>query len=98
MKKYFPQGITSVQKNLNYDYVSKREVYDLQRQIFDFLKRQIEISRASLENDGKPLRTNWNRISSEKIENILREYDTIYLSYKISKIDVQYFNNYFSVF
>jgi len=40
MKKYFPQGIASVQKDLTYEEPNGEEAKQLQDKIYEFLKRQ----------------------------------------------------------
>jgi coiled-coil and C2 domain-containing protein 2A len=87
-KKYFPEGIASIQKDLSYEYPSSEESYQLSRTIYEHLKKEIEISRYSLEKNGKPLRTRWERSVNEKIEGILAEYDLFNFAIKKSGINV----------
>ena len=51
---------------------------------------RIEITRASHENNGKPLRTRWERVISQKktIENLLFDYDTYYFRNFIPPLQV----------
>ena len=86
--KYFPDGIASIQKELKYEYPTSQESYQLSKKIYEYLKKEIEISRYSSEKNGKPLRTRWDRAASEKIEGILAEYDMFHFSRKQSGINV----------
>jgi coiled-coil and C2 domain-containing protein 2A len=87
-KKYFPDGISSIQKDLIYEEPTKEESLNLTNTIYDHIKREVEISRASLEVDGIPLRTRWDRSRSDEIVDILDRYDLSYLEKKQSCIDV----------
>ena len=40
MKKYFPEGVKSIQKDLTYVDASQRETEILNDQIYDYLKRE----------------------------------------------------------
>lgn len=46
------------------------------------------MTRACQTVQGKPLRTKWETVSTETIENLLTEYDALYLTTKRSGIDV----------
>ena len=56
--------------------------------IYFFKKKRIEITRACQTVQGKPLRTKWESASTETIENLLSDYDALYLTTKRSGIDV----------
>jgi hypothetical protein len=88
-KKYFPDGIATIQRDLIYEQPTSDASHNLKLQIFNYLKQQIEISRASKDEDGKPLRTRWERTANEKIENILCDYDGFFFTHKQSGVDVK---------
>ncbi len=87
-KKYFPNGIATIQKDLEYEYTSSEEAYDLTNKIHEHIKSQIEICRFSLDNAGKPLRTRWERTANDKIQKILSDYDLFQFTQKQSGINV----------
>jgi hypothetical protein len=64
----------------------------MKTKIHEFLKQEIEISRASLDFNGRPLRTRWERSSSDRIEGILDDYDRFFFMKKQSGIDVKNIN------
>jgi hypothetical protein len=74
------------------------ESMEVKDKVFDYLKREIEISRASVDLDGKPIRTRWERTANERIENILCDYDGFYFTHKQSGIDVNFFNIFLILF
>jgi len=81
-KQYFPNQIATIQREINYEQPNNEEALELTEKIYEFLKKKIEITRASFDNNGKPLRTRWERTVSQKkiIENLLFEYDTFYFT------------------
>ena len=87
-KKYFPEGIATIQKDITYHQPTSEESLNVKTQIFDYLKREVEISRASLDVEGRPMRTRWERTVNEKIESILCDYDGFYFTHKQSGVDV----------
>jgi coiled-coil and C2 domain-containing protein 2A len=87
-QKYFPKGITTIQKDLFYEDPSVEEADELNDKIFEHLKRNIEISRAAFGVEGKALRTKWERVANEKIKRILADYDFYCFTKKKSGINV----------
>jgi len=82
-KKYFPNEIATIQKELTYEIPNNEEALELTEKIYEFLKKKIEITRASFDNNGKPLRTRWERTVSQKkkyLKTCFFEYDTFYFN------------------
>ena len=74
-RKYFPEGIKTVQKDIIYAEPSEEERDALKAAIREYLKAEIEKVRADIKNDNVPLRTNWENTANDKIERILEQYE-----------------------
>jgi coiled-coil and C2 domain-containing protein 2A len=87
MKKYFPNGVKTVQKPLEYTESSEEGGLQLKDLIRDYLKKAIETVRGELNSVDRPLRTNWEMTATSKIEKILEKYDMFCFNTNISGIN-----------
>ena len=86
-KKYFPNGVKTVQQPLEYKEPNEEEGLQLKDLIRDYLKKEIEKVRGELNSEDRPLRTNWEMTATYKIEKILEKYDLFCFSTNISGIN-----------
>ena len=74
--RYFPEGIKSVQKPIEYTDPSEAEALKLKEAIRDYLKRVIREERAKTKGPGdKPLKTEGLNRVNPNIERILEQYE-----------------------
>ena len=86
-RKYFPNGVKTVQKPLEYVDSSEEGGLQLKDLIRDYLKKAIETVRGELNSEDRPLRTNWEMTATSKIEKILEKYDMFCFNTNISGIN-----------
>ena len=88
MKKYFPKGVQSIQKDIEYSEPSESERDSLKNAIKDYIKNEIEKVRGEIADDGNPLVTNWEFTATEQIEKILESYEVFCFESTKSGINV----------
>lgn len=88
-RKYFPDGVKTVQKEIEYVEPSEMERDALKAAIREYLKGEIEKIRADIKNENLPLRTNWENTANDKIERILEQYEMRCFNAKKSGIMVK---------
>ena len=87
--RYFPEGIKTVQKPIEYSDPSEKEALDLKESIRDYLKRIIQEERAKTMGSGdRPLRTQGLDRKNPNIERILERYET--LNFNATKSGINY--------
>ena len=76
--RYFPEGIKTVQKPIEYTPPSEKEAINLKEAIRDYLKKVIREERAKTKGPGdKPLKTEGLNRINPNIEKILEKYEMI---------------------
>ena len=88
-KKYFPEGIKTVQKQIEYSEPNENEAYQLKNAIRDYLKKCIQEER--LKTNGptdRPLKTEGLHKINPKIEKILEKYEMFSFTTNISGINM----------
>ena len=95
MKKYFPNGVKTVQKPLEYTESSEEAGLQLKDSIREYLKKSIETVRGELNSEDRPLRTNWEMTATAKIERILEKYDMF--CFNINRSGINYAKNHKNV-
>ncbi len=95
MKKYFPNGVKTVQKPLEYTESSEEAGLQLKDSIREYLKKSIETVRGELNSEDRPLRTNWEMTATAKIERILEKYDMF--CFNINRSGINYTKNHQNV-
>ena len=74
--RYFPEGIKTVQRPIEYTPPSEKDALNLKEAIRDYLKRVIREERAKIKGPGdKPLRTEGLNRVNQNIERILEKYE-----------------------
>ena len=74
--RYFPEGIKTVQRPIDYTPPSEKDALNLKEAIRDYLKRVIREERAKIKGPGdKPLRTEGLNRVNQNIERILEKYE-----------------------
>jgi coiled-coil and C2 domain-containing protein 2A len=86
-KKYFPQGITTVQEDLEYQQPNEQVGLQLKEKIKEYLKNEIEKIRSETNSNDRPLVTNWELTSPAKIEKTLEKYEMFCFNIKNSGIN-----------
>lgn len=86
MFKYFPEGIKTVQKDIEYTDPSDDDGSSLKNAIKEYLKHEIEKERMRMSKDVVIL-TPWYDNASVKVERVLDKYDMFCFSAKKSQIN-----------
>ena len=74
--RYFPEGIKTIQRPIEYTPPSEKDALNLKEAIRDYLKRVIREERAKIKGPGdKPLRTEGLNRVNQNIERILEKYE-----------------------
>jgi coiled-coil and C2 domain-containing protein 2A len=88
-KNYFPQGLKSVQKPLEYTEPNEEEALKLKEEIRKYLKKVIQEERIkTIGPNDRPLRTEGLNKINPKIEQILESYEMF--TFKTTKSGINY--------
>ena len=75
-RRYFPEGIKTIQRPIEYTPPSEKEALNLKEAIRDYLKRVIREERAKIKGPGdQPLKTEGLNRVNPNIERILERYE-----------------------
>ena len=85
--KYFPHGIQTVQKDIEYQQPNEQAGLQLKEKIKEYLKQEIEKVRSEIIYNERPLVTNWELTSPPKIEKTLEKYEMFCFNIKNSGIN-----------